>query len=334
MAVSHIKSNTIADWTGTVTVGNSTGGTATVAASDLVRPSDWNSVHNQFYTLTGNTVGNTTASGTNVIFAGSGAVSLGGSTGTLIVSSPVMSTLEPVPLVGVSTANNAIGVQTSSPVSIYPFVVPHPLNAGVLDLMFSCSFSTVGTSSGRQTMGFNVGLYDRGDGSNSTRLESIASQAVQYFVTGNNSSYSIRQFTTTDYSGYGATAETNSAGSNISSLYTGLKKIGIPINSYLSPGQYYIALQGTASTSSNNVGISLSFWGAVIATQASALAPMGSLSSAYTTGSDPNGGRWREGHGMWSSAGVVTQLPATIAFNSISASNTASVQPYMRFWST
>lgn len=45
MTVSHVKSNTIADWSGTVTVGNSTGGSTTMAASDMVRPSDWNSSH-------------------------------------------------------------------------------------------------------------------------------------------------------------------------------------------------------------------------------------------------------------------------------------------------
>ncbi len=45
LTVTHAKSNTIADWSGTATVGNSTGGTSTVAASDLVRPSDWNSAH-------------------------------------------------------------------------------------------------------------------------------------------------------------------------------------------------------------------------------------------------------------------------------------------------
>jgi hypothetical protein len=45
MTVTHAKSNTIADWSGTVTVGNSTGGTTTLAASDMVRPSDWNSSH-------------------------------------------------------------------------------------------------------------------------------------------------------------------------------------------------------------------------------------------------------------------------------------------------
>lgn len=78
MAVSHIKSNAVADWTGTVTVGNSAGGTQTIAATDLVRPVDWNSAHNQFYTLTGNTSANSTASGTNVLFSGGSNITLEG----------------------------------------------------------------------------------------------------------------------------------------------------------------------------------------------------------------------------------------------------------------
>lgn len=83
MAVSHVKSDTIGDFTGTITGFNSQGSTTTIAASDLVRPSDWNSAHNQFYTLTGNTTGNSTASGTNVILSGGQLISLGGSTGSI-----------------------------------------------------------------------------------------------------------------------------------------------------------------------------------------------------------------------------------------------------------
>ena len=45
MPISHVKNNTIADFTGTATVYNSAGATATVLATDLVRPSDWNSNH-------------------------------------------------------------------------------------------------------------------------------------------------------------------------------------------------------------------------------------------------------------------------------------------------
>jgi len=45
VSIKHVKSVTVADWAGVVTVGNSTGGTATAQGSDLARPSDWNSSH-------------------------------------------------------------------------------------------------------------------------------------------------------------------------------------------------------------------------------------------------------------------------------------------------
>lgn len=339
MSILHAKSLTIADWAGTVTVFGSNGSSGTVAATDLVRPSDYNSAHNQLYTLGGNTIPalNSSVSGSDVNFRGSGAVSVGGSvngaSASFVISSPVMSTFEPVPLVGVSTNTGGPNAGTSGVVAMWPFVVNHPLSAGIMDMAWSASFFTVGTSSGRQTMGIRVGLYQRGAGTNSTRLESIRTQAVEYNVTGNNSSYTINQITQTNYTGYGATAATNSLGSNITSGYTGVKKIGVPINSYLSPGQYWLGVMVTKSTSSVNVGIAMSYFGAVVATQATAMAPMGSFSSAYTAGSDPNGGRWREGLGIWSTAGN-TALPATMGFANISTNATISAQPHLRFWST
>lgn len=87
MSIVHAFSNTIPDATGTVTVWNGAT-TASVAASDIVKPSDWNSGHNQLYTLSGNTTNASTASGTNVVLAASGAVTLGGSTNTIVISSP------------------------------------------------------------------------------------------------------------------------------------------------------------------------------------------------------------------------------------------------------
>ena len=78
MAVSHIKSNPIADMTGTVTVFGSNGSTQTVAATDLVRPSDWNSAHNQYVTIAGNTAGQSTFSGSNIVFGGGPNITLSG----------------------------------------------------------------------------------------------------------------------------------------------------------------------------------------------------------------------------------------------------------------
>ena len=81
MAVSHVKSNTIGDFTGTVTVLNSQGSTTTAAATNLVRPGDWNSAHNFFQTISGATGGDaSTASGTNMVIGGTNGVGVALST--------------------------------------------------------------------------------------------------------------------------------------------------------------------------------------------------------------------------------------------------------------
>lgn len=86
MAVYHAKTSPVGDWTGTVTVFNSQGSTATIAASNLILPADHNSVHNEFYTLGGNTAVQSTASGTGVRFHGLGNITMVGSTGTVGIS--------------------------------------------------------------------------------------------------------------------------------------------------------------------------------------------------------------------------------------------------------
>src|ERR1700739_4323479 len=86
MAVSHIKNLTIADFTGTVTVFGSDGNTLTDNATDIVRPSDWNSQHNQFITISGNTAGASTLSGTNIVLAGGNNITLSANGSTLTIS--------------------------------------------------------------------------------------------------------------------------------------------------------------------------------------------------------------------------------------------------------
>ena len=57
VTVSHAKSNIVVDFAaGLVTVGNSSGGTTTMQATDLVRPSDWNSAHQATLQLTGSEI--------------------------------------------------------------------------------------------------------------------------------------------------------------------------------------------------------------------------------------------------------------------------------------
>ena len=75
MAIQHVFSNVVPDATGTMTIWNGAT-TATVAATAVVRPSDWNSAHNNNVTLSGNTVGVSTVSGSNIVFAGGPNVTL------------------------------------------------------------------------------------------------------------------------------------------------------------------------------------------------------------------------------------------------------------------
>ena len=74
MPLYHVYSQTVADGT----------------ATSVVRPSDWNSAHNQQITLSGNTAGQSTISGTNIVFQGGNNVTLSANTAagaaTIVVS--------------------------------------------------------------------------------------------------------------------------------------------------------------------------------------------------------------------------------------------------------
>ena len=239
-----------------------------------------------------------------------------------------VSVYEPYDAQGRSTAFVGIPTATSAGVSLYPFQIEEYVSAGAYNIPLSVSFVTNGTSSGRQTCGMAFGIYTL----NGSTLSSLASTSLSWQVTGNNSTYSINQVTTTNYTGYGATAQTTSAGVNITSGYTGVKLIAVPLNTLLTPGSYVLAVIGTNSTSSINVGLSFSLMGAAMATGLSAMAPIGSFSSAYTSGQSPFGGRWNVGQGTWTSAGSVTMLPASMNMASVSA--VGLTYPLVRFWST
>lgn len=81
MGITHLKSAVQADFTGTVTGFNSAGATTTLAATDLIRPVDWNSGHGVIQTISSQTGGDTSAiSGTNIVYGGTNAVTLRAST--------------------------------------------------------------------------------------------------------------------------------------------------------------------------------------------------------------------------------------------------------------
>src|SRR5258706_4680311 len=86
-AVSHNKTLPMADFTGTVTVFNSQASTTTIAASDIWKPSNVNSAHDQFVTLSGNTSGQSTSPAvSNVILAGGSNITLSMATAAGVAS--------------------------------------------------------------------------------------------------------------------------------------------------------------------------------------------------------------------------------------------------------
>lgn len=206
MAVSHVFSNTIGNWTGTVTVGNSDGNTLTMNATDLVRPQDWNSAHNQFFTLTGNTSGNSTASGTDVIFAGSGNITLGGSTNSLVISGPLLDFYSNQPL---HVAQNIQRQQNNSTASIIPFALPNPTVCSIAKVIFSLDPATAANASSAYIdLSASMVIYTR----NVSTLSSVTSFAMNGTMSwsSNNTTSAVGNFNIVSMTGNAVTLAANS----------------------------------------------------------------------------------------------------------------------------
>jgi len=264
MAISHVKSNIVPDWTGTVTVGNSTGGTQTIAATDLVRPADWNSAHNQFYTLSGNTNGASTASGTNVVLSGGNNVTLIGggatvgisvgnyiTTGALSNHSHGNPTLALTNLSG-TTASNSAGLTLSlsaaapgggaavtksgyAPMADSPFVVGQ-VGQGTLQF---------------QPEGFPNVQFDRVAFQihNSNSSNSSGSHTLSFWVglyTRNASTLSLWGSTST------TVALTHSGTVGSYSLYSGIRHVTIPWTTTVSEDNYWIGFVSRTTSGGAN----------------------------------------------------------------------------------
>lgn len=105
MPIYHAFTNPVADATGTITVGNLSGGTTTAAASNLQKPSDWNSAHNFQFNVAGNTTGGSSVSGTDVSFAAAG---------NLLVSAGAGSVVYSIPPLSIYLTSNTLGFSSST----------------------------------------------------------------------------------------------------------------------------------------------------------------------------------------------------------------------------
>jgi hypothetical protein len=282
MAISHVKSNTIADWTGTVTVGNSTGGTQTIAATNLVRPGDWNSAHNQFYTLAGNTNLSSTASGTNVVFAASGNLTLIGSSDTVVFSAAprdIISFYQNLPIIN-NTGTISYGGGSSN--IVFPFFLQQDGSFSHIRLPVSMSLASTSHATGAagygnsaaqsNTLWFNI--YTQGTGANSRSLQWLTSAsttwAFQVSFSGTASTHSVSynitfpaergvststQLTTTQAS----SAVNEGSAAAMSSNFTAYRYFDMPFATSLSAGKYFAAIQRSSTTGGgSNIGLNVS----------------------------------------------------------------------------
>jgi len=238
--ISHAYSQTVADGT----------------ATSVVRPSDWNSGHNQLYTVSGNTTGGSTASGTNVIFAASGNISLSASSDTIWIGGTQASLSHyspPWAYSGMAT-NSSLGQST---LYFQPFDVPAPVSGSRINFYISASIAgsvSNQTATGAQAIGY--ALYTRGTGTNTDRISRLTSYAMTHISLSQSSN---TQWAYTNYAGLLNTTShstvqtgisaTNASTYNVTSI-NGPRAVGMPLNLTLTPGRYWLGVSVQTVSSS------------------------------------------------------------------------------------
>lgn len=332
MQITHFKSDTIADATGTVTFWNGTT-TGSAAATDLVRPSDWNSNHALAFTLTGNTTLSSTGSGSAIPFAGSGGVVLGFSAGTLIFSgigNATVSTL--VPYFPASTSSQTIGGfgTTTASALVFPLPIVQDVQFNHIKILQSLSMVS-STVSGQQTISSRFGLFSNNAGT----LSQISSGSFSIAATVSSVSGTISFPSGTGTSGYAYGTSSWSATAQAQSLFgtAGNRAIDLQFGGSMSlpPGLYYMGVHQRQSTSSAAVGLSSGFVGNAM-NGSSNVGPIGLSAAAHSSRSEYHLGA----HGFYTSTGSAgysgTALPASMLLSGFN--NNVNVMPMVTLMST
>jgi hypothetical protein len=337
-AISHVKSNAVADWgAGAVTVFNSVGSTVTVDATNLVRPVDWNSAHNQYWTISSNTSGDaSTHSGTNLVFGGQGAMTMNLSTAagaaTLWVNAPAdapMSEYEPIQATGVIT-DRSLGH-----LSIYmvPFYVDDEVYISRVNFFVSVATTMsndAATGSGGVTL--SAALYSR-HAASLDRITRLWSMSYPVKATQNSNT----QLVMTNPVGILDSAAVSTSGVSISDanastymrdLVAGYRVWAMPMNSSMAPGRYWMAVGNSITSQNATCAIRISVGQQTVATANNiAYQPVGTSSAASNR--SINAGMWY-GAGTYSAASAA--FPDSIALTSDSIRISDSIiLPYFNF---
>jgi hypothetical protein len=291
-------------------------------------------VHN--VTLSGNTAGVmdhissgtlTLAGGNNITLSQDGnAVTISAGAG----GSPVyLSVYEPYPFVNTGTGTMSANTNTSGAISLFRFNVYNECLAEFIALVYSMTGSTT-SQPFTHTHTIQWGIYSNPTGANNTLLTLLGSSSFSLVMTQNNGSITMSHPTATNAGGVYGYGTTSSAASNLLSQYSGLKMVQMGLNSTIYEGDYWLGLHHRMSTGgNNNGGLRFSLYGQQHTL--SVLAPIGSLSSQYSTGTKVplfEGGNWLLAHGSYTLAGL-TGLTNNITMSQITQNLT--LMPYMKF---
>ena len=329
MPIQHVKTNGFADQTGTITVWNG-GTTSSLAATDAVRPSDWNSNHALAFTVAGNTTGGSTVSGTDIVFGASGGVKVSAGAGSIIFSVDPLSSF--VPYFPASTSSQTAGAMGTSTASalVFPVIMGSPVVFDCLRVLQSCSFVS-STISGRQTITSAFGIYSR----NGDTLSQISSGSFSLALTVSSVSATLSAPNSTNTAGYTYTTVTMSTTAQAHSLIgtAGNRVMDLVFGNTMSlqPGIYWIGIHQRQSTTSANVGLSTGFIGnAMNAT--SGVGRLGSSTAAFSN----NPAYHLGAHGFYTSTGSAgysgTTLPASMPLTAFN--DNLNVMPMVSFLRT
>lgn len=295
VAVSHNKSLTQADFTGTITAFDSNASTLTIAATNIVRPSDWNSQHNFFLSLSGNTAGSSSAQGTNLVFAGGPFMTLSMVTaaGAATLS---FSGLPDTPYVsrytefGFDGNTTTIGLTAITNALFRVFAVLEPVSFTRIDIPI---FANPSSSAATNTAGAQISSYLVLYTNNASTLSPIVGTTGQTTFTW----------------------ASNSA--NWSSL-TGGKYLSFPIASSLVPGEYFFGWQVSTSTFSSGANTTSLNFNMSVSAQVAGLSASGIFTDFGATASISTNSFFA---GMFSNSFSATNQ--TIAMSNISVSGTS-----------
>ena len=288
ITVTHAKSNVIADYTGTVTVANSSGGTQTMEATNLVRPVDWNSAHAVTLQMSASEIA-------SLFNFGAGLSTSSNSTGISVNAAGMGFRYEPFSLLNTNSTMVAFPAGTWY---VEPVDFRYGLSSGHFRLLLTYnsanfSYGVVGwaANTGQATKSARfrncLAIYGHGTGANATRIESLwtgecaisATQSITFSSTATSAVFVTNNITygfidAVDASG-GSTSTTVTTGGTASvgastmastvpnSLITGGAVMDwftgsvlhlIPFNTTLPPGIYYLAHMHTIDSTGGTTG--------------------------------------------------------------------------------